>query len=105
MLHTFSKEALGIDSSIRNIFQQILQDSTELAASQTREWEQNRGVALQLQSSLESMRSYDMVALLETVTSVHSQLVSYLHINPKQWLIFPRNLLMNSLSTCTLDKA
>ncbi|MCJ1234258.1 hypothetical protein MMC14_002217 [Varicellaria rhodocarpa] len=76
MLHTFSKEALGIDSSIRNIFQQILQDSTELAASQTREWEQNRGVALQLQSSLESMRSYDMVALLETVTSVHSQLES-----------------------------
>ena len=105
MLHSSSKEASEIDSSIRSIFRQILQDSSELAASQTREWEQNRGVAVQLQSSLESMKGHDMVALLETVTSVHNQLVSCLRTIPEQLLISPSNLPMNSLSTCTLDKA
>lgn len=54
----------------------MVQGGSELAASQTREWNLNRGLATDLQNSLESMRSTEMHALLDVIGSIHNQLVS-----------------------------
>lgn len=60
----------------------MVQGSSELATSQTRDWNLNRGLAADLQNSLENMRSTEVHALFDVIESIHNQLVS-----EKWWLV------------------
>ncbi len=69
-------EVINLQRNIGKVFQQVAQGSSELAAIQTKQWDLSRGLATDLQSSLESMREGEVDALLGAFGAFHSQLVS-----------------------------
>lgn len=71
---------MNLNRSIGRIFQQVLQGSSEMAASQTREWEISQGAAVELRDTLDTMRIENVDALLGAVSDIHRQLVSSLQI-------------------------
>ncbi|MCJ1461598.1 hypothetical protein MMC07_000195 [Pseudocyphellaria aurata] len=73
-VHESNAEALDLQKNIQRVIQQILQGGSELAASQTKEWNLNRGLATELQNSLENIRSTEMHSLLDVIGSIHDQL-------------------------------
>lgn len=75
-----STEAMNLEKNIGKFFQKVVQDNSELAASQTRQWNSNRQLATELQNSLESMRSTEVHALLNAFGSIHNQLVSQKYV-------------------------
>ena len=69
-------EAVDLQKNIRKVFQQVAQGSSEMAATQTKQWDLSRGLATELQSSLASMRADDVHALLGAFGAIHNQLVT-----------------------------
>jgi len=69
-------EAINLQKNIGRVFQQVAQGSSELAAIQLTQWDLNRGLATELQSSLESMREDQVQSLLGAFGVIHTQLVS-----------------------------
>lgn len=68
--------ASDLQKNIGRVFQQVAQGSSELAAIQSAQWDLNRGLATELQSSLESMREDQVQSLLGAFGVIHTQLVS-----------------------------
>jgi hypothetical protein len=69
-------EAIDLQKNIGRVFQQVAKGSSELAAKQSTQWDLNRGLATELQSSLESMREDQVQSLLGAFGVIHTQLVS-----------------------------
>ena len=73
-------EVIDLQRNIRKVFQQVVQGSSEMAAIQTKQWDLSRGLATDLQSSLESMREGEVDALLGAFGAIHTQLVSWIDL-------------------------
>ena len=69
-------EAIDLQKNIAKAFQQVAQGSSELAAIQTKQWDVSRGVATELQTSLQSMRDDEVHELLGAFGAIHTQLVN-----------------------------
>lgn len=69
-------EAIDLQKNIGKVFQKVAQGSSELAAIQSKQWDLSRGLANDLQSSLESMREDQVQSLLGAFGVIHTQLVS-----------------------------
>ncbi|KAL9117451.1 MAG: hypothetical protein Q9187_006010 [Circinaria calcarea] len=67
-------DAIGLNKSIGKVFQQVLQGSSEIAASQTREWEISQGAAVELRNTLDTMRIQNVDVLLSAFGDLHRQL-------------------------------
>ena len=67
---------LNLQKNVGKVFQQAVSGSAELAASQTREWHRNQGLAIALGNTLESLRETEIRALLGAFTTIHADLVS-----------------------------
>lgn len=65
--------------NVGRVFQQVIKGSSELAATQTRQWEHTQELATQLQSSLGGMRDGEVQAILGAFGSIHNQLVLQTH--------------------------
>ena len=82
--------------NVRRVFQQIIEGSSEIATSQTKQWEQSQELATQLQLSLGSMKDGDMQAVLGAFDHIHSQLVSLTaFLGPESPAENPSNRQMN----------
>jgi hypothetical protein len=68
-------EAANTEANLEKVFQQALRGSSELAASQTRQQDSSRELAVELQRSLENLRTFDVQALLGAFNDFHSQIV------------------------------
>ena len=68
-------QAIDLQKNIGKAFQQVAQGSSELAALQTKQWDLSRGLATDLQSSLETMREDEVHALLGAFGAIHNELV------------------------------
>lgn len=71
-----NNEAVSLETSIAKVFQQVVEGSSELAASRIRQQDLSNEFAANLQSSLENMRNDEVRALLSVFGNIHSQLVS-----------------------------
>ena len=65
-----------MEKNIGKVFQQVVTGSAELAAAQTKQWDLNRGLATELQTSLQNIKEEDIGPLLGALVSIQSQLVS-----------------------------
>ena len=70
-------EAVDLQKNVGRVFQQVVQGSSELAASQMRQWERSQDLASQLQESLGSIKDIEIHALLGAFGGIHDQLVSF----------------------------
>lgn len=68
-------EVVNLQENVGRVFQKVVQGSSELAASQVRQWQQSEEVAATLQKSLGSMRDTEVQALLSAFGSINGHLV------------------------------
>ncbi|KAL8822151.1 MAG: hypothetical protein Q9191_007111, partial [Dirinaria sp. TL-2023a] len=71
-----SRQVVDLQHAVRRVFQQVIEGSSELAASQARQWEQNQELATQLQESLGSVKDGEMQTVLGAFGNIRSQLHS-----------------------------
>ena len=71
-----NKDSADLNLHIGKVFQQVVEGSSEIAATQTRQWDVSRGLATQLQNSLELMKSNEISALMGTFGDIHDRLVT-----------------------------
>ena len=69
-------QAVELQQKIKDVFQRVVQGSSELAAVQMKQWDLSHGLASDLKSSLESIRENDLQMLLGAFGVIHNQLVS-----------------------------
>ena len=65
---------IDLEKNVGKVFQQAVQGSAELASSQTRHWDLNRGLAIELQGSLEKITGSQVDALLHGFEIMQVQL-------------------------------
>ena len=75
-IHQASTGANGLEKNMRDLFQQAAKGGAELASKQTKQWDQSRGLAKQLQNTLRNIRNDEVDALLRTVYGMREELVS-----------------------------
>ena len=75
-VHKSNDEAVDLEKNIRKVFQRVVEGSSELAASQTRQWEVSRSVAVDFQNTLETMRGHEVNALVQAFGTIHNELAS-----------------------------
>ena len=68
-------EAIVLQKNVERVFQEAVEGSLKLAASQTRQWEQSQDLAMRLQSSLGTMRDTEIQELLGAFGGIQGQLV------------------------------
>ena len=74
-LRQSSTEATVLQEKVGRVFQEVVEGSSELAASQTRQWEQSQDLAMRLQTSLGTMRDTEIQGLLGAFDGIQGQLV------------------------------
>lgn len=70
-------EAMDLQENVGRVFQKVVEGSSELAASQVRQWQQSDELAATLQKSLGSMRDTEVQALLGAFGSINGNLVGF----------------------------
>ncbi|CAF9922167.1 hypothetical protein IMSHALPRED_005601 [Imshaugia aleurites] len=73
-VHKANAESTKLERNIGKVFQQVVTGSAELAAAQTKQWDLNRGLATELQTSLQNIKEEDIGPLLGALVSIQSQL-------------------------------
>ncbi len=68
-------EAMNLQENVGQVFQKVVEGSSELAASQVRQWQQSDRLAATLQESLGSMRDTEVQAILSAFGSMNGHLV------------------------------
>jgi len=68
-------EAMDLQENVGRVFQKVVEGSSELAASQLRQWQQSEDFVSTLQKSLGSMRDTEVQALLGAFGSINGYLV------------------------------
>jgi len=68
-------EAMDLQENVGRVFQKVVEGSSELAASQVRQWQQSEDLVSTLQKSLGSMRDTEVQALLGAFGSMNGHLV------------------------------
>ncbi|KAL8958291.1 MAG: hypothetical protein Q9193_004621 [Seirophora villosa] len=74
VLRSSTKEAEELKSNIARVFQQAVEGSAELAATQSRHWEATSSSAVDLRDSLHNLRDQEVNSLLGAFGSIHNQL-------------------------------
>lgn len=74
-MRSSAAEAKELKSNIGKIFQQAVEGSAELAATQAKNWDAASSSTVDLRSSLRSLREQEVHSLLGAFDSIHSQLV------------------------------
>lgn len=70
-------DSVNLQKNVGKIFQQVVEGSAEIAATQTQQWDQSRELAAQVQGSLQDIREAELNALLGAVYGIHQELVSH----------------------------
>jgi len=70
-----NSEVMDLQKNVGKVFQDVLSGSSELAYSQLKDLEVNRALATEVRSSLEIIRGKEVEALLQTLGSMHRDLV------------------------------
>ena len=70
-----NSKVVDLQKNVGKVFQEVLSGSSQLASSQLRDWEVNRALATEVRSSLETIRGTEVDALLQTLGSIHRDLV------------------------------
>ncbi|KAI4120263.1 MAG: hypothetical protein LQ338_007140, partial [Usnochroma carphineum] len=73
-LSSHATEAKELKSNIGRLFQQAVEGSAELAATQAKQWDATSSSAVELQNSLQSLREQEVHSLLGAFDSIHNQL-------------------------------
>ncbi|MCJ1273303.1 hypothetical protein MMC21_001093 [Puttea exsequens] len=68
--------SIDLQKNINQVFQQVAEGGEDLAATQTRQWNENREIATELRGSLQDMSKVEVNALLGVFHGIHNQLVS-----------------------------
>ncbi|KAL8708891.1 MAG: hypothetical protein Q9225_007536 [Loekoesia sp. 1 TL-2023] len=76
-LRSSAAEAKELRSNIGKVFQQAVEGSAELAATQAKNWDAASSSTVDLRNSLQSLREQEVHSLLGALDSIHSQLVGY----------------------------
>jgi len=76
-LRKSNTEASDLSKNIAKVFQQVIQGASEIAASQTQQWDVGRDLAVQLQNALHSMQGNQVATLIGAFGSIQNQLVSH----------------------------
>lgn len=74
-LRQSNSDVTTLQKNVGRVFKQVVEGSSELAASQTKNWEQSQDLATRLQESLGSMRDIEIRALVDTFGGIQGQLV------------------------------
>ena len=74
-LRQSNTEATALQKKVGRVFQEVVEGSSKLAASQTRQWEQSQDLAMRLQTSLGTMRDTELQELLGAFDGIQGQLV------------------------------
>ena len=74
-LRQSNTEATALQKKVGRVFQEVVEGSSKLAASQTRQWEQSQDLAMRLQTSLGTMRDTEIQELLGAFDGIQGQLV------------------------------
>ncbi|KAL8940849.1 MAG: hypothetical protein Q9216_002601 [Gyalolechia sp. 2 TL-2023] len=75
-LRSSAAEADKLRSNMGRVFQQAVEGSAELAATQARQWDAASASTVELQSSLQSLREGEVHSLLGAFDSINTQIVS-----------------------------
>lgn len=70
-------DSVNLQKNVGKIFQQVVEGSAEIAATQTQQWDQSQELAAQVQGSLQDIREAELNALLGAVYGIHQELVSH----------------------------
>lgn len=62
------------------VFQQAVEGSAELAATQAKHWDAASASTIELQGSLQSLREQEVHSLLGAFDSINSQIVCHSHV-------------------------
>ncbi|KAI4199625.1 MAG: hypothetical protein LQ350_004500 [Teloschistes chrysophthalmus] len=73
-LRSSTAEAKALQSSISKVFQQAVEGSAELAASQANQWDATTSSTAELRNSLQSIRQHEVHSLLGAFDGIHNQL-------------------------------
>ncbi|MCJ1243558.1 hypothetical protein MMC30_000755 [Trapelia coarctata] len=73
-LRQSNTDALDLNKNIAKVFQQVVQGSSELAASQTKQWDVSRELAVQVQTALQEMQGDQIATLIGAFGSIQNQL-------------------------------
>lgn len=71
-----NKDSVELDKSIAKVFQRVVEGGADLAATQTKQWDQSRDLAIELQGSLRNFRDSEVSALMGLFHGIHDQVVS-----------------------------
>ncbi|SLM36949.1 Nuclear fusion protein, KAR5 [Lasallia pustulata] len=77
-VHKSNDEVVDLEKNIGKVFQRVVEGSSELAASERRQWEVSLSVAVDLQNILETMRGHEINALARAFGTIHNELASTL---------------------------
>ncbi|KAI9873558.1 MAG: hypothetical protein M1830_010857 [Pleopsidium flavum] len=69
-----NSEVIDLQKNVGRVFQEVLSGSSELAATQVKEAEVNRGLIMEVRSSLETIRGRELETLLQALGSMHRDL-------------------------------
>ncbi|KAI4185902.1 MAG: hypothetical protein L6R41_003839 [Letrouitia leprolyta] len=76
-LRSSAAKANNLRSNIGKVFQQAVEGSVELAATQAKQWDTASASAAELQDSLQSLREQEVHSLLGAFDSINTQIVSH----------------------------
>ncbi|MCJ1282412.1 hypothetical protein MMC26_001735 [Xylographa opegraphella] len=74
VLQKTKNDAVNLDQTVGEAFRQAAQGASELTEAQTKQWDNNHGLAVRLQTSLESINSQGIHELLGTLSNIQNQL-------------------------------
>lgn len=66
-----------LKSNIGKVFQQTVEGSAELAATQAKQWDATLSSSVELRDALQSLREQEVHSLLGAFDSIHNQLVCH----------------------------
>ncbi|KAL8905294.1 MAG: hypothetical protein Q9207_002727 [Kuettlingeria erythrocarpa] len=73
-LQSSTAEVKELKSNIGKVFQQTVEGSAELAATQSKQWDATLSSSLELRDALQSLREQEVHSLLGAFDSIHNQL-------------------------------
>ncbi|MCJ1380121.1 hypothetical protein MMC17_003224 [Xylographa soralifera] len=80
ILHKTNNDAVNLDQTVGEVFRQAAQGASELAEAQTKQWDDSHGLAIRLQTSLETISSQSINELLGTLSNIQNQLQNTNHL-------------------------
>ena len=105
-MNAASAASADLEKNVGRVFQRVVEGSAELAKVQTTQWDASRGVATELQVSLNNLQKGDLGALIKTLSEMGLQLVnSAFHKRYPRQLTYYRTIPTGSLLKSTTGRS